>query len=437
MKDAKLILVELNEINFNVVGEYINKGEFLPNFTKLMAYESRITTSEDCYSLLEPWIQWPSIHTGKTYDQHRIFRLGDAIKKRNTQIFEVLENHNFRVGAISPMNAVNVLRRPEYFIPDPWTETPSDKSLLSRMLSSALKQAVNDNSEGRLTISSLFNLGVCFFFLVRPSSYFKLLVKAFKSRGKPWRKALFLDRLLHEMHLSLLKRRDPNFSTIFFNAGAHIQHHYFLNSDSDLVKSEGNPNWYVASHEDPLREMLIEYDEILGDLLSENHWEVLVATGLTQVPVKKSIFYYRLRDHAGFLEQLNLPAVKVSPRMTRDFLVSCGSRYEAELVEAKLSEVVTRDGERVFREIDNRGNDLFVVLDYSLEITPNTEILKGNAWCRFLDDVVFVAVKNGQHDGTGFAYFSPGLEAHAPADKAHVSNLYAAICGYFGVESAV
>jgi hypothetical protein len=74
MTKAALVLVELNEVNFDVVQEYIDKGESLPNFETLMRYESRLTTSEKQYDLLEPWIQWPSVHTGKTYSEHQIFR---------------------------------------------------------------------------------------------------------------------------------------------------------------------------------------------------------------------------------------------------------------------------------------------------------------------------------------------------------------------------
>ena len=433
MTKPALVLIELNEVNFDVVQEYIDKGESLPNFKKLMSYESRVTTSEKQYDLLEPWIQWPSVHTGKSYSEHQIFRLGDVVKEKPTQIFELVESNGFRVGAISPMNAANVLISPAYFVPDPWTDTPSDKSLLSRMLSAALKQTVNDNSEGRVTIKSLFYLGCCFLFLVHPRSYWKLITKALASRGKPWRKALFLDQLLHEIHLSLLVKRKPDFSTVFLNAGAHIQHHYFLNSTSMLVKTGDNPAWYVATDEDPVLEMLFEYDDMLGDLLNQERWEVLVATGLTQRPVEKSTFYYRLQDHASFLQRLCLPSVKVSPRMTRDFLVSCESEKDAELVADELGKVATRDGVRLFGEIDNRGTDVFVVLDYSQEITSDTEVLIHGRRSKLIDDVVFVAVKNGQHEGRGYAYFSPKLHSFLPDNEAHVSSLFYTICSFFGL----
>jgi len=36
------------------------------------------TLSEEVYEHIEPWIQWVSVHTGKSYAEHKVFRLGDA-----------------------------------------------------------------------------------------------------------------------------------------------------------------------------------------------------------------------------------------------------------------------------------------------------------------------------------------------------------------------
>ena len=71
----KLILLELNEINFDFVKEYIASGEKLLGFKKLLDGNFIHTISEEKYEHLEPWIQWVSVHTGKKYTDHKIFRL--------------------------------------------------------------------------------------------------------------------------------------------------------------------------------------------------------------------------------------------------------------------------------------------------------------------------------------------------------------------------
>ena len=45
----------------------------------------------------------------------------------------------------------------------------------------------------------------------------------------PGAKAVILDSLLADVHLTLWKKHKPDFSNLFLNSGAHIQHHYLFN----------------------------------------------------------------------------------------------------------------------------------------------------------------------------------------------------------------
>mgnify|MGYP000695504429 CR=1 FL=1 len=87
----KLVLLELNEINFDAVRFYIERGEYLPGFEKLFEKGITNTESEPEYENLEPWVQWPSVHTGKTYEEHKVFRLGDFVNSTDEQFFEQVE----------------------------------------------------------------------------------------------------------------------------------------------------------------------------------------------------------------------------------------------------------------------------------------------------------------------------------------------------------
>ena len=427
-----LILLELNEVNFDAVSFYIERGHCLPGFKKLIEQGIVNTEAEPEYEYLEPWIQWPSIHTGKTYDEHNVFRLGDFVNSSTEQFFEQVEKAGFSVGAISPMNASNKLHNPAYFIPDPWTQTPSDNSFLSNSITEAIVQAVNDNSQSKLTFKTIFNLGLAFIALVHPFRYTPMVIYALKSFGKPWRKALFLDMLLYEIHKTLFKRKSPNFSTLFLNAGAHIQHHYFFNSPFVDSPELQNPSWYVGKGEDPFFEMVRVYDRMLLDLLSLPNTELIIATGLSQKPYEKLKFYYRLKDHRAFLEVLGIDFKDVVPRMTRDFLVSFDSVEQASLAEKQLSEIVVDNEVKLFEEIDNRGRDIFVVLTYPSEITKDTMITVLGKQLPLLDLVTFVAIKNGEHQSKGFAYFSDGISKYAPPNGSHVSKIHDTVLDFFG-----
>ena len=71
-----MIVVQLNEINFETVARYIEDGEQLPAFKRLLdKFGSFLTVGEAQYDELEPWIQWVSAYTGKTFKEHGVFRL--------------------------------------------------------------------------------------------------------------------------------------------------------------------------------------------------------------------------------------------------------------------------------------------------------------------------------------------------------------------------
>jgi hypothetical protein len=431
----KLIFLELNEVNFDVLSFYIDRGECLPGFKKLIEHGIVNTTAEFEYENLEPWIQWPSVHTGKIYDEHRVFRLGDFVNSSSEQYFEKIEKAGFSVGAISAMNATNKLINPAYFIPDPWTQTPCDNGFLSNSITEAIVQAVNDNSKSKLTFKTIFNLGLAFILLVHPFRYISIGIYALKSFGKPWRKALFLDLFLYEIHKTLFKRKKPNFSTLFLNAGAHIQHHYFFNSPFVDSSELQNPDWYVKKDEDPFIEMVRVYDRMLLDLFSLPNTELVVATGLSQIPYEKVKYYYRLKDHKKFLEYLGIDFREAIPRMTRDFLVSFDTIELASLAEKQLSGILVNNEVKLFGEIDNRGLDIFVVLTYPFEIAEDTMIMALGRQLSLFDLVTFVAIKNGEHQSKGFAYFSDGISKHAPSQGSHVSKIHGTVLDFFGVPS--
>jgi hypothetical protein len=429
----KLIFIALNEINFDVVNSYIDRGTPLPGFKALLANHMTSTESESEYNNLEPWIQWPSIHTGKTYKEHNIFRLGDFINSSDKQFFEKVEKAGFSVGAITPMNASNKLKNPAYFIPDPWTQTPSDRGFFSQKISNAIAQAVNDNAESKITLRTFFDLVLAFIFLVKPSRYIPLMTYALLALNKPWRRALFLDMFLHEIHMTLFKRKKPNFSTLFLNAGAHIQHRYFFNSSYVNSPRLQNPRWYIDNNVDPVLEMLKVYDNLLRDLLGLANTEIIVATGLSQKPYEQLKCYYRLRNHKDFLNMVGIKFRNVLPRMTRDFLIEFDNSEEAKLAESQLSQILVDNEIKLFGEIDNRGKDIFVVLTYPLEIIEKTAIHISGGELLLKDHLSFIAIKNGEHQSKGYSFFSKGVSKFAPPNGSHVSKIHNAVLQFFGI----
>ncbi len=438
-KSAKrLILLELNEINFDIVEKYVaGDATRFPSLKKLLAGAQIRTSSEKHYNELEPWIQWASVHTSKTFVEHGVFRLGDIVGSGVPQIFEQLEHAGYKVGAISAMNAENRLRHPAYFIPDPWTQTPADSSWWCRSLGQAVSQTVNDNAKARITAKSAFQVVLGLLRFARLVHYRKYLSLIALSHRKSWLKAMVLDLLLHDVHWTMFNNKEADFSTLFLNAGAHIQHHYFFNAEPIRKNSTNkNPTWYVAEDEDPLADVLGLYDMIVGEYFGRTDTDVVLATGLAQKPYDRVKFYYRLNTHVKFLHMLGISFSGVFPRMTRDFLIEFENEKQAQAAEDVLASVRVVGGDvRLFGEIDNRGKSLFVTLTYPHEITATTQYQLNDRKFPLLPEVSFVAIKNGMHQEEGFAFFTPGAAQYAPPNKAHVAQLGTAIKNYFGLNS--
>jgi cell wall assembly regulator SMI1 len=407
------LLLELNEVNFDFIIAYAERGE-LPTFAYLLdKFGYSQTSSEHEYEHLEPWIQWVTAHTGKTFAQHGVFRLGDIDRLDGVeQIWERLQREkSITVGAIAPMNACNRIKA-GFFVPDPWTATPATGSFLIRRMSSAISRVVNANAEGQVSVGDAFWLGVGAVATAQVANYAEFLRLAFKSVRQSWMRAIFLDLLLADTFIAQTRRSRPGFASLFLNGAAHIQHHYLFSSPI-YAGPRRNPSWYLAEGKDPLLAVYRLYDRIVKSVLAKfPRHRVMLATGLHQDPYDRITYYWRLRDHASFLRRAQIPFADVHTRMSRDFLVVCRDAAEALHAMGRLAALRDEKGVPIF-EIDNRGTDLFVTLTYPDEIREGFAIHSGAERLeRFDRDVVFVALKNGKHNGIGY-FLDTGSPKHA------------------------
>ena len=396
----KLIFISLNELNFDLIKSYLHDPK-LKNFKSL----SKKIYKTDCYEEyknLEPWIQWPTIYTGKSASEHKQFRLGDAVNFDHKTIFNEVENLGISVGVISPMNLKNNLKSPSYFIPDPWTDTHSDKNFMSSITSKTISYFVKSNSHLKFDIKYWFYLFLIFLRYFRISNFLLYLKLFFSSFNFKWRKALFLDLLLSDIHYSLFKKKKPDFSHFFLNGFAHIQHHYMFNSKF-FVKKNSNPSWYINPNSDPIRDALLVYEKILNDYFDEKNTELIIATGLTQVPYDRTKFYYRLKNHQIFFEKLGFKIEGVQELMSRDFYLIFANTETAKNAFYKIANISDENNKKIFGDIQQIDNKLFVSFVYDIEIKDQKV---QHYDIKILDFVNFVALKNGMHSSKGFIYTS-------------------------------
>ena len=331
-----------------------------------------------------------------------MYRLGDIVNHDIPQIWEQLESFGLTVGAISPMNAKYRMSRPAFFVPDPWTQTEVVAPPPLKRLYRAIVQAVNDNAQARITPGSALALLVGLLTYGRRANYHRYLQWAATSVSRPWRRSMVLDLLLADVFIDRVKHTRPDFASLFLNAGAHIQHHYMFNAAPYRGPSR-NPAWYVRPDADPVLDVYRAYDTILTQIQREfPQARIMIATGLHQTPHGEVTYYWRLRDHAEFLKKIGVRFRRALPRMSRDFVVEFDTAEDAAAGELRLRNARALNGVPLF-EVDNRGTSLFVMLTFPQEIGDDFCFRIGSeTFTDLRKDVVFVALKNGKHDGIGY-----------------------------------
>lgn len=118
-----MIVLELNELTPRLMDPFIAQGD-LPNFARLKR-ESIVflTDAEEPAETLEPWIQWVTVHTGKSYAEHEEFEHTDGPNYKGDRIWDMLSDDGKRVWVCGGMAlAVRDSSINGFILPDYWAE---------------------------------------------------------------------------------------------------------------------------------------------------------------------------------------------------------------------------------------------------------------------------------------------------------------------------
>ena len=211
---------------------------------------------------------------------------------------------------------------------------------------------------------------------------------------------------------SRIKKKSLDYSFIFLNGFAHVQHHYLLSS-SHIEGS--NPEWYV-NNKDPVLSAIKIYDDMFNKLFQtcENKFDIWIITGLTQVPYSRPIYYWRFRNHSELIRNFIDFDVEIFPRMTRDFEISLKSNHQMKTIldflENSTISDVNSNSRKAFSHIDvisdKRVFASFVYDGNGKQVFMNW----GSNKINLEDSIDFVAIKNGHHDEKGWVYSNAKVE---------------------------
>lgn len=424
----KLILIEINEFSLALF-EQGRQELKLPNISKLLDMNSSTTTTDDMveHRGLDPWVQWVSVHTGVPSSMHGIAHLGDSPSSLQfQQLWQVLSKHGLSSGIWGAMNATReAAPHCQFFLPDPWTfSEPAYPDELNNLLS--LPRYYSQNYLD-VSLSEFIKRGFHLLkFVAGSGSILKILYQTpFILNG------LFRNGINNAILFSLfdlfsaiffIKQKraiKPDFSLIFLNSIAHLQHHKW--------ESSGELN-------SDLRFGLKVIDRVLGLLFASLDADeaVVVMNALTQQNIagKKIEICYRQINPTKFLTAAGLKFVKVEQLMTNDahvFFENVNDRNKA----AQELEKITILGKPMFLvEIDIQNPlKLFYRVDFWDELKTDV-ILNINATdIRFFEYFDVIAKRTGSHINNGNIFYS-GIEL---PKKIHNHELINYIYSYFSI----
>jgi hypothetical protein len=438
VRAAPLILIEFNELCPSLLQRFMEEG-WLPNFSHF--YETSTVFTTDAGEEppnLEPWIQWPTVHSGLPFAEHRVFHLGNGRRLPQTCLAELLSDAGVAAGVCGSMN-LNYGRLNGYVLPDPWDrEGVAYPERLQPFYRTVARQVQESSRAEGVGKGELLRFGL---FLVRngltlgtAQAVAAQLWDEWRDPGVRWRRALLLDRLQYDLFRSLNRRFGVRFATFFANSTAHFQHYYWRHLEPRRFATPP-PETDHPSLRDAIPDGYRAMDRLLGRFFADYPDALLVlCTALSQQPwTDTAKCTFRPRRFESLLEFAGVPAgMAVKPVMAEQFHVECPDGPAAELAEARFRDLVL-DGEPLMA-VRREGNTLFA----GCRVT-DTAVLDRPVWRRGGDsrrfgDLFYMihTVRSGLHHPDGILWVRNGRH-EVVAEKVPLTDVAPTVLAHFGV----
>jgi hypothetical protein len=400
--------INLNEINLLWLKKISSKYNF-KNINVLLRLNFIHTTSENKYQNLEPWIQWPTYYQGKSFEEHKCFHLGDAELSDSYSIYDWFQRKGKDVLALSPMNCTFSANDKSLLIHDPWSTKGviNGKENLNHLWD-AIRFFVNENSKSTFKIKYIITLIFGLLKFARLRNYFTYLKLLIFSVFFKWARAIFLDLFLFDIFYTLIKDKKYKYSSVFLNAGAHIQHHYLY--DSFVYKSDGgkhkNPLNYSSVFTkllDPLYQIYKIYDRIAYDLLGlGKQFNIEITTGLQQIKNPNPYYQYRIKSYEKFFRLFNINYDYLEKKMSRDIYIYFNNQESLKNAENNLNKFKVNKKPLFKIWTSKKDKSLFVKIAFQGNIDDFKNTMHGNQILDLRKYVSIVSIENAIHQSEGW-----------------------------------
>lgn len=430
----KVLLVEINEITWNLIDPLIEQGK-LPTFALLKREGAwAAPMSVDLPPQLDPWITWTTVYTGRPQTDHNVFFLQQPPETIHARrIWEICHEAGLRVGVFGslcswPPPRVNGFCVPDTFAPDAATH-PEDLSAI-QVLNLTYTRSIRLPSDqdglwfkARLG-AKLMKLGLS------PQTIARIVRQLARERVKPemrWRRVALQPFVNFDFFRRLYRAHQPEFASFHTNHVAHYQHTYWKAMQPEIFPQATTPE-ETLNYGGAIEHGYATADELLRRMMSllDRDTVMVVASSMGQKPfispLKKGKRIGQLRSLDRLVDILDAKdRVRALSTMSDQFNLYPDTRETGETLVSRLRAAYIDLPERPMFSVDTVEDSITVTLRHYDEATEESRCTfphrKENGSFRFEDLVHGTGmVKSGCHDPQGMMlFYGPGIRRGARA----------------------
>lgn len=429
MGRGRVLLLEMNELSPDLLHRFLREGR-LPGFAR-MRRESlvRETAAAERAPLLEPWIQWVTLHTGLSQAEHGVLHLDEGARVPGANVWEEAAREGLPVWVCGAMNARSVPGLKGALLPDPWTTDvapePAELQPFARFVQSQVQEYTNERRRPDLRATARFGAFVAghgLSFATARAIALQLATERLRGGKGAWRRAALLDRILFDVFKHYYRRVRPGFASVFANCVAHYQHLYWRDFDPGAFQAaprdvDGDRSEAIAYGFETMDGIVSEALDMAGPDTT-----VVLATALSQSPCVKyeaigGMRFYRPRDVARLAELAELPlGFRSSAVMSNEVVFHYDDAQAAEGAVAGLTAL--RVGDERAMNAEATGGRVVTHLRIKTDIPENAVLTTPRGTKARLFDLFYKvdATKSGIHDPRGLLWIRTPRRDHAELD---------------------
>ncbi len=398
-----MLVIELNEFDPDYLKKYAKKLK-LKNILYFLNFEHSETYTKEKkeHHGLDPWVQWVSIHNGIPFSKHKIARLGQTKEQKGQQIWnQIAKNKPIKWGVWGAMNARPGNNKGKcFFLPDPWSydEIAYPKSL-NQLLSLPRYIALNYLSPKFLQVLK-FSLKNFKFTIQNIGTGItrKIITKgilAFRMTGINIDSLTTIFDYINCLYFIKYKKKyKTDFSLIFLNHIAHLQHKFWYNNSN------------VSSQ---MKFGLIICNDILGELKnnSDKDEPIILLNGLKQKNVdQKGFFVYRPIDPIALFKEFIPIRCIVKQNMTNDGTLIFNNNEDANKGEFLIKSIMLKNKNCslfYFERISSKK--IFYQIEIFEKISYDEKIVLNGKQFEFYKYIELLGQRTGAHVPFGDIFY--------------------------------